>query len=82
MKNLKNSPRLPKNFWQSQRAGGQKEKGVWGKRWAGLFKIRKRILSKESSNFVQNPKSNNWRRGRDSNPRYQLSLVQSLSRRP
>ncbi len=23
-----------------------------------------------------------WRRGRDSNPRYQLSLVQSLSRRP
>jgi len=31
MKNLKNSPRLPKNFWQSQRAGGQKEKGVWGK---------------------------------------------------
>jgi len=23
--------RLLKKFWQSQRAGGQKEKGVWGK---------------------------------------------------
>jgi hypothetical protein len=22
--------RLPKKFWQSQGAGGQKEKGVWG----------------------------------------------------
>ncbi len=29
-----------------------------------------------------NSKIVKWRRGRDSNPRYQLSLVQSLSRRP
>ena len=30
MKNLKIAHRLPKNFWQSQRAGGQKEKGSGG----------------------------------------------------
>ena len=33
-------------------------------------------------NSEQNPKSENWRRGWDSNPRYRLLTVQSLSRRP